>query len=298
MATLGSVFTAIAVAYLAICVLMWLFQERLLFLPGIPGRSLDATPQAVGLPYEEVALPAADGVRLHGWWVPAAGARFTLLHLHGNAGNISHRLELLQIFHALGVNVLLFDYRGYGRSEGAPSEAGLQRDAEAAWAHLTQQRRLAPADIVVHGQSMGGAFAAWLAARRAPAGLILESAFTSARQLLSCCPRAHATPVSSSRAPSPWPRAAGSTASEYSRAQREAPFDANNQQLAAKPSTLMSQCARGLLKSARNWRRENAPSLLPKQRCSRRAMRFKSAGPPRRNSASIGAVAVTPAAAR
>lgn len=180
MATLGSVFTAIAVAYLAICVLMWLFQERLLFLPGIPGRSLDATPQAVGLPYEEVALPAADGVRLHGWWVPAAGARFTLLHLHGNAGNISHRLELLQIFHALGVNVLLFDYRGYGRSEGAPSEAGLQRDAEAAWAHLTQQRRLAPADIVVHGQSMGGAFAAWLAARRAPAGLILESAFTSA----------------------------------------------------------------------------------------------------------------------
>lgn len=180
MATLGSVFTAIAVAYLAICVLMWLFQERLLFLPGIPGRSLDATPQAVGLPYEEVALPAADGVRLHGWWVPAAGARFTLLHLHGNAGNISHRLELLQIFHALGVNVLLFDYRGYGRSEGAPSEAGLHRDAEAAWTHLTQQRRLAPADIVVHGQSMGGVFAAWLAARRAPAGLILESAFTSA----------------------------------------------------------------------------------------------------------------------
>lgn len=179
MATVGSVLTAVAVAYLAICVLMWLFQERLLFLPGIPGRALEATPQALGLPFEEVTLSTADAVRLHGWWVPAPGARRTVLHLHGNAGNISHRLQLLQVLHELGVNVLLFDYRGYGRSDGQPTEAGLRLDAEAAWAYLTQQRGIAAQDIVLHGQSMGGPFAAWLAARARPAALVLESTFTS-----------------------------------------------------------------------------------------------------------------------
>ena len=179
MATLGSFLTTLAVAYLALCLLLWLFQERLLFLPGIPGRAIEATPQALRLPFEELAIPAADGVRLHGWWIPAPGARRTVLHLHGNAGNISHRLEHVQVFHELGVNLLLFDYRGYGRSEGAPSEPGLQQDAEAAWAYLTQQRGIAPADIVVHGQSMGGPFAAGLAAGRQPAALILESTFTS-----------------------------------------------------------------------------------------------------------------------
>jgi fermentation-respiration switch protein FrsA (DUF1100 family) len=179
MATFGSLLMSLAAAYLAICVLLWLFQERMLFLPGIPGRAVDTTPQAVGVPYEEVAIPTPDGLRLHGWWIPAPGARHTLLHLHGNAGNVSHRLELVQVFHALGVNLLLFDYRGYGRSDGKPSEAGLRQDAEAAWAYLTEQRGIPAASIVVHGQSMGGAFAAWLAARRQPAALALESAFTS-----------------------------------------------------------------------------------------------------------------------
>lgn len=179
MATVSSVLATVAVAYVVICLLAWFFQERMLFLPGIPGRALEATPRALNLPYEELAIPTADGVRLHGWWVPAPGARHTLLHLHGNAGNIGHRLELLQIFHALGVNVVLFDYRGYGQSDGTPSEAGLRQDAEAVWAHLTQRRGIAPADIVLHGQSMGGAFAAGLAAARAPAALVLESAFTS-----------------------------------------------------------------------------------------------------------------------
>lgn len=179
MATVGGVLTAVAVAYLAICLLLWIFQERMLFLPGIPGRALEATPQALGLSFEEVTLTTADAVRLHGWWVPAPNARLTLLHFHGNAGNISHRLQLLQLFHELGLNVLLFDYRGYGRSDGRPTEAGLQQDAAAAWSYLTQHRGLAPEDIVLHGQSMGGPFAAWLAGRARPAALVLESTFTS-----------------------------------------------------------------------------------------------------------------------
>lgn len=176
------VIAIIGAAYAALCAVLYLLQERMLFLPGMPGRAITATPADAGLRFEEVTLTAADGVRLHGWWVPAPGPaarpRRALLHCHGNAGNIGHRLEYVEIFHALGLDVLLFDYRGYGRSDGTPGEAGLYLDAEAAWAHLVA-RGVRPADIVVHGQSMGGAVAAHLAARRQPAALVLESAFTS-----------------------------------------------------------------------------------------------------------------------
>ena len=178
--TLTGLLMAIAATYAAVCAALYVFQDRMLFLPGIPGREITATPAALGLPFEEISLTAADGVRLHGWWVPARDARLTLLHFHGNAGNIGHRLELLEVFHGAGLNVLLFDYRGYGRSDGVPREAGLYLDAEAAWNHLTQARGLSPASIVIHGQSMGGAVAAHLAARVPAAALVLESAFTSA----------------------------------------------------------------------------------------------------------------------
>ncbi|MGH8443203.1 MAG: alpha/beta hydrolase [Nevskiaceae bacterium] len=177
--TLTPVIVTVALAYAGLCAVMFLLQDRMLFLPSIPGREIAETPAALGLPFEEITLTAEDGVRLHGWWVPAPDARRTLVHFHGNAGNISHRLELLQIFHGLGLNVLMFDYRGYGRSEGAPTEAGMYLDAEAAWSHLLA-RGVRPADIVLHGQSMGGAVAAHLAAQREPAALVLESAFTSA----------------------------------------------------------------------------------------------------------------------
>jgi hypothetical protein len=184
--TLTGVIAIIGAAYAALCAVLYLLQDRMLFLPSIPGRAVTATPADAGLRFEDVTLTAADGVRLHGWWVPAPGraprTRRALLHCHGNAGNIGHRLEHVAIFHALGLDVLLFDYRGYGRSEGTPGETGLYLDAEAAWAHLVA-RGLRPADIVVHGQSMGGAVAAHLAARRQPAALVLESTFTSVPDL-------------------------------------------------------------------------------------------------------------------
>lgn len=180
--TLTGVLAAGATAYVAICALMYVFQERLLFLPNVPGRELPATPAAAGLRFEELELATADGERLHGWWVPAPGARHTVLHFHGNAGNIGHRLEHLQLLHGLGLNVLLFDYRGYGRSTGTAHEAGLYLDAEAVWQHALG-RGLAPDALVLHGQSMGGAVAAWLAARRPPAALVVESAFTSVPEL-------------------------------------------------------------------------------------------------------------------
>ena len=106
-----------------------------------------------------------------------------MLFLHGNAGNISHRGESVAIFHALGVDVFIFDYRGYGRSGGRPSEDGLHRDAAAAWAYLTESRGFAARDVVIFGRSLGGVVAARLAAGLKPGALIVESAFTSARDV-------------------------------------------------------------------------------------------------------------------
>lgn len=171
----------IVVAVAALTYALWVaylysIQERIVFLPT---KELGATPAARGLEYREVRLATADGERLHGWLVPAEPARATLLFLHGNAGNVSHRLESLRQFHELGLSVLIFDYRGYGNSTGSPSEAGTYRDAEAAWRYLVGERGLSPRDIVVFGRSLGGAVAVDLATRHTPAGLILESTFRS-----------------------------------------------------------------------------------------------------------------------
>ncbi len=186
---LGSLVTAAAVFYGVLVAGMYLLQEQMLFLRGTPTRRLVASPQDIGLRYESVWITTGDGVRLHGWYLPAEGERTTeeapatLLFLHGNAGNISHRLDSLRIFHRLGLSVLIFDYRGYGQSEGSPSEEGLERDTRAAWEHLTTVRGVAPESIVVFGRSMGAALAAGLAAQQRPAALIVESAFTSVPDL-------------------------------------------------------------------------------------------------------------------
>lgn len=173
---------ALAGAYLLIVAGVYLMQDRMLYLPDLPGRGLTATPADVGLAYEDVTLQTEDGVRLHGWFVPANG-RGALLFFHGNAGNVSHRLGSIRVFHDLGLSVLIIDYRGYGESEGRPGEAGTYADAEAAWRHLTDSRGMDAGRIVIFGRSLGGAVAAWLAARTQPAGLIVESSFTSIPEL-------------------------------------------------------------------------------------------------------------------
>lgn len=173
----------LGLGYLAIVALMYLGQSRLLHLPDVPGRTLVATPEHIGLAYENVVFTADDGIALHGWFVPAADARATLLFFHGNAGNISHRLDSLRIFHELGLATFIFDYRGYGQSHGRPSEAGLYTDAHAAWTHLTEDRGVDPQHIIAFGRSLGGAVAACLARERPLGALILESTFTSVPDL-------------------------------------------------------------------------------------------------------------------
>ncbi|MCP5057498.1 MAG: alpha/beta hydrolase [bacterium] len=153
-----------------------------------PTSGVDLRPEQVGLSGEDVFLEAADGVRIHGFWLPAEGATRALLFLHGNAGNASHRLPNAAELVALGTSVLLLDYRGYGLSDGSPSEAGVYADARAGLGYLIEERGIPEDRIVVFGRSVGGAVAVDLVQDRAIAGLILESTFTSvsamARSLL------------------------------------------------------------------------------------------------------------------
>jgi fermentation-respiration switch protein FrsA (DUF1100 family) len=149
----------------------------------VPDRTVEATPQSEGIAYEEVWFPAADGVKLHGWLIPAQGARFTLVWFHGNAGNISHRVDNIKhLHHLLSLSVFIFDYRGYGKSAGRLadlSEEATYRDAEGALRYVRGRRDADRTRLVYFGRSLGTAIAVEMARRHPPAGLILETPFTS-----------------------------------------------------------------------------------------------------------------------
>lgn len=147
-----------------------------------PDRVLSASGRDLGRPFEDVWFRAGDGVELNGWFFPSytnsPRRQLAMLFCHGNAGNISHRLDVCQALLLTGVNVFLFDYRGYGRSQGRPSEAGTYLDAQAAYEWL-RGKGFAARDILVFGESLGGGIAAELCACRPTGGLVLQSTFTS-----------------------------------------------------------------------------------------------------------------------
>jgi hypothetical protein len=165
--------------YLLLGLMLYLLQGRMVFLSNFPGRALDATPADIGLHYEDAWITTSDGERLHGWYVSAAQSRGVVLFFHGNAGNISHRLDSIRIFNSLGLDTLISDYRGYGRSSGRTTEAGTYLDAQAAWDYLVTSRGIPAERIVIFGRSLGGAVGAWLGTQVRPAGVIIESGFTS-----------------------------------------------------------------------------------------------------------------------
>ena len=144
-----------------------------------PTRELQGSPANIGLAFERVSFQTSDGVSLSAWWIPAQSPRGVLLFCHGNAGNISHRLDSIRIFNRLGLSLFIFDYRGFGESGGSPTEEGLYRDAEAAWQYLLRRKEANPENLIVFGRSLGGAVAAWLSRTHRPRALILESAFIS-----------------------------------------------------------------------------------------------------------------------
>jgi len=140
-------------------------------------------PPLYGRYVEEVWLTTLDKFRLNAWYLPNPASEKALLWLHGNAENIGYGLEHLEFYSRLAVNVLAVDYRGYGKSEGTPGEAGIYRDADAAYDYLIQVRQIQPKNIVVFGHSLGGAVAIDLAARRECGGLIVQSSFTSIKDM-------------------------------------------------------------------------------------------------------------------
>lgn len=163
---------------------MYYQQPKMAFFPV---SELEASPSQWRFDYEEVNFKTADGVALHGWYIPHIGAKQVVLFFHGNAGNISHRRETLALFHRLRLNVLMVDYRGYGKSEGVTTEAGLYLDAAAAWSYLIDKKNFDAQQIVIFGRSIGGVVATDLAATVPARALILESTFNSSQDF------AHAT---------------------------------------------------------------------------------------------------------
>jgi len=155
---------------------MLLHEDNYIYFPD---RTIVTTPDRLELNYAELHLRSSDGIPLQAWWMPATRPIGTLLHLHGNAGNISHRIPLYSEWHRMGLNVLAIEYRGYGESDGAPSEDGLYLDAEAAWQYLTATRHIPPSRIIIAGRSLGAAVACHLAKGKLPAGVVLETPFSS-----------------------------------------------------------------------------------------------------------------------
>jgi len=175
-----STLTILIIALAAFSGFMYVRQPGMIFFPV---SEISETPQEWGLEYEDVLLDTKDNIQLHGWFIPRQGAKRTLLFFHGNAGNISHRGESVLIFHRLGLNVFIIDYRGYGNSQGKPGEQGMYLDADAAWRYLTQTKNIEPENVIIFGRSLGGAIATKLASDARAGKLILESTFSSASDM-------------------------------------------------------------------------------------------------------------------
>jgi uncharacterized protein len=168
----------LATIYIGLCLFLRFWQTRLIFFPP---TTIAMTPADANLPYKEVWLPVSTG-KLHAWWIESSKPDApVLLYFHGNGSNIGDLVNRASRFHELGFSVLLFDYRGYGKSSGPfPNEALVYEDAEAALNYLTKTRNISPQDIFLYGHSLGGAIAIELASRHSNlAGVIVEGAFTS-----------------------------------------------------------------------------------------------------------------------
>ena len=156
-------------------------EERFIFFPS---DKIDSNPRDLGLAFNDIYFVTSDGIRLNGWFVPYPGVKTTVLWFHGNAGNISHRLENIKLLHnKVKINVFIFDYRGYGRSEGRVSEEGTYRDGEAAFNYLRTREDVDKERIVFFGRSLGAAVAAEMATREKCLALILETPFASIREM-------------------------------------------------------------------------------------------------------------------
>ena len=148
-----------------------------------PTKDIDFIPSDIGLEFKDIYFDTKDGLTLNGWFIPHQDSSLTLLFFHGNGGNISGRLDKIRILHEAKVNIFIIDYRGYGRSQGVPTEKGVYIDSDSAYDYLTTKENVRAEDIVIYGESLGAAVAVELAGRQRAAGLILEGGFSSGRDI-------------------------------------------------------------------------------------------------------------------
>lgn len=167
--------------YGSLSLLLFVFQSRLIFLPV---RSLILNPGDTGLDFRDLWIPSGNA-RIHAWHVPAKRSRCTVLFFHGNGGNLSHRLDTILLLHRMNCSVVIFDYRGYGKSEGRPGESHCYEDGEAVYRYVRERLGTPGSKYVFWGRSLGGAVAAETALRHPPFALILESTFTSVPDMAS-----------------------------------------------------------------------------------------------------------------
>jgi fermentation-respiration switch protein FrsA (DUF1100 family) len=175
------------VVILAVCTYLFYPSVESFFI-YFPQSHFDFSPEEFRLQYRDASFRTEDGEQLHGWFFQGEEGGPVILHFHGNAGNISHRLDLVQIFQRKGLSVFLLDYRGFGKSSGRPSETGLYRDGLAAWSYLVEKERIPPERIVLHGHSIGAAVAIEVALQKKVRGLVIESAFTSTKDMAKTMP--------------------------------------------------------------------------------------------------------------
>jgi len=148
-----------------------------------PSREVELNPHSINLPFEDIYVKTQNNLQISAWFIPCDGAKYTLLLLHGNAGNLQDRLGKLNLLHQLGLNIFIIDYRGYGRSKGSPSESGLYFDSQAAYNYLINTRKVSAEEIILYGESLGTAVAIDLASRFPVKALILEGAFSSGKDM-------------------------------------------------------------------------------------------------------------------
>ena len=173
-------FFILVAVFTAFGIYLYFNQGRMVF---IPMKELVVTPEQLNMASEDVYIEVAPGEKINAWYFPGNPGRKTILFCHGNAGNISHRLETVEFLKTLEVNVLLFDYRGYGRSDGRPTEENVYTDARAAFDWLIREKKVVPQNVILFGRSLGGAVAIDLASKVTCGGVVVESSFTSADEL-------------------------------------------------------------------------------------------------------------------
>lgn len=167
--------------YIFLLCAMFLLQDKLIFLPS---SKFLITPEQAGLKAEELQIKTDDGEQLHGWFFPHPDAEYVVILSHGNAGNISNRMDIAKLLHSLGFAIVLYDYRGYGKSTGKPGEAGFYKDSEAVYKFVNTKKGFPGEQIILYGRSMGGPVAAYTAAHFPVAGLVLDSTFKNLKAMV------------------------------------------------------------------------------------------------------------------